>query len=200
MSVKETRFKHVQPGVSSSKQVHACHCGGGPASVARSRRRSSVGSSPACSARRHSSLARRSLALGLRVQAATGRVHVAVTCAYLPLLCLPGSYRDAYMALSAPAIFAPFVRLDLLHWEPIYSGQPGPRAVFSNAAPSMHHTSNPVPARLCVSARRSLQPVEQRHCCTGGHVVSIVPGEFLTWGVCLTLLWELVRLTTPCSD
>lgn len=32
------------------------------------------------------------------------------------------------MALSAPAIFAPFVRLDLLHWEPIYSGKPGTRS------------------------------------------------------------------------
>ncbi|GLJ48054.1 hypothetical protein SUGI_1014650 [Cryptomeria japonica] len=30
------------------------------------------------------------------------------------------AYRDAYMCLSAPAIFSPFVRLELLKWDPLY--------------------------------------------------------------------------------
>ncbi|XP_058109221.1 transcriptional repressor ILP1 [Magnolia sinica] len=30
------------------------------------------------------------------------------------------SYRDAYMSLSAPAIFSPYVRLELLKWDPLY--------------------------------------------------------------------------------
>eukprot|EP00884_Botryococcus_braunii_P016142 jgi/Botrbrau1/3210/Bobra.37_2s0040.1 len=36
-----------------------------------------------------------------------------------------GAYRDAYMPLSAPAVFAPFVRLELLAWEPLFEGQSG---------------------------------------------------------------------------
>lgn len=35
----------------------------------------------------------------------------------------PAAYRDAYMPMSAPAIFAPFVRLDLLHWDLLF-GRP----------------------------------------------------------------------------
>ncbi|GAB4819481.1 hypothetical protein N2152v2_006527 [Parachlorella kessleri] len=31
----------------------------------------------------------------------------------------PGAYRDAYMSISAPALFAPFVRLELLRWRPL---------------------------------------------------------------------------------
>lgn len=34
----------------------------------------------------------------------------------------PAAYRDAYMPLSAPAIFAPFVRLELLQWDPLFGG------------------------------------------------------------------------------
>ncbi|XP_043715745.1 transcriptional repressor ILP1 [Telopea speciosissima] len=30
------------------------------------------------------------------------------------------SYRDAYMSLSAPAIFSPYVRVELLKWDPLY--------------------------------------------------------------------------------
>lgn len=30
------------------------------------------------------------------------------------------TYRDAYMSLSAPAIFSPYVRLELLKWDPLY--------------------------------------------------------------------------------
>ncbi|XP_057962728.1 transcriptional repressor ILP1 [Malania oleifera] len=30
------------------------------------------------------------------------------------------SYRDAYMSLSIPAIFSPYVRLELLKWDPLY--------------------------------------------------------------------------------
>eukprot|EP00897_Mesotaenium_endlicherianum_P004343 jgi/Mesen1/3937/ME000209S02941 len=32
----------------------------------------------------------------------------------------PGAYRDAYVALTAPAMFAPYVRLELLHWDPLF--------------------------------------------------------------------------------
>lgn len=42
----------------------------------------------------------------------------------------PGAYRDAYMALSAPAIFAPFVRLELLGWEPVLDGESGASAAL----------------------------------------------------------------------
>ncbi|EPS73173.1 hypothetical protein M569_01583, partial [Genlisea aurea] len=31
------------------------------------------------------------------------------------------SYRDAYMSLSAPAIFSPYVRLELLKWDPLHA-------------------------------------------------------------------------------
>ncbi|KAH7280692.1 hypothetical protein KP509_36G009600 [Ceratopteris richardii] len=31
------------------------------------------------------------------------------------------TYRDAYVSLSAPALFAPYVRLELLKWDPLYS-------------------------------------------------------------------------------
>lgn len=37
----------------------------------------------------------------------------------------PAAYRDAYMAVSAPAIFAPFVRLELLHWDPLFGADGG---------------------------------------------------------------------------
>ena len=36
-----------------------------------------------------------------------------------------GAYRDAYMSLSAAAVFAPYVRLELLQWDPIFTGQAG---------------------------------------------------------------------------
>lgn len=32
----------------------------------------------------------------------------------------PTAYRDGYASLSAPAIFAPYVRLELLQWDPLY--------------------------------------------------------------------------------
>lgn len=32
----------------------------------------------------------------------------------------PASYRDAYCSLSAPTLFAPYVRLELLRWDPLY--------------------------------------------------------------------------------
>ena len=37
----------------------------------------------------------------------------------------PRAYRDAYMGLSAPAVFAPFVRLELLAWDPLYGQRAG---------------------------------------------------------------------------
>ena len=41
------------------------------------------------------------------------------------LLCFAGAYRDAYMSLSAAAVFAPYVRLELLQWDPIFTGRAG---------------------------------------------------------------------------
>lgn len=32
----------------------------------------------------------------------------------------PSSYNDAYMSLSIPAIFSPYVRLELLKWDPLH--------------------------------------------------------------------------------
>lgn len=37
----------------------------------------------------------------------------------------PGQYNDVYMSLSAPAVFAPFVRLELLSWAPLDPGTDG---------------------------------------------------------------------------
>ncbi|CAI5952768.1 unnamed protein product, partial [Closterium sp. NIES-64] len=34
----------------------------------------------------------------------------------------PSAYRDAYASMSAPALFAPFVRLELLRWDPLFGG------------------------------------------------------------------------------
>ena len=39
-------------------------------------------------------------------------------------------YRDAYLGDSAPALFAPFVRLQLLVWDPLYA--PGDGALTSS--------------------------------------------------------------------
>ena len=32
------------------------------------------------------------------------------------------SYKDAYMSLSLPLIFSPYVRLELLRWDPLHNG------------------------------------------------------------------------------
>ncbi len=32
----------------------------------------------------------------------------------------PAAFRDAYMTVSSPAVFSPFVRLELLGWDPIF--------------------------------------------------------------------------------
>lgn len=34
----------------------------------------------------------------------------------------PAAYRDAYASLSAPQLFAPFVRRELLSWDPLFDG------------------------------------------------------------------------------
>ena len=36
----------------------------------------------------------------------------------------PKTYRDAYMSASTPQLFAPFVRLELLSWSPLYALEP----------------------------------------------------------------------------
>ncbi|CAG9464870.1 unnamed protein product [Pedinophyceae sp. YPF-701] len=44
----------------------------------------------------------------------------------------PSAYRDAYLAMSAPALFAPFVRTELLRWDPLLGalrGADGPGGV-----------------------------------------------------------------------
>ena len=33
----------------------------------------------------------------------------------------PGTFNSAYMGISSPAIFAPFVRTQLLSWDPVYA-------------------------------------------------------------------------------
>lgn len=42
-----------------------------------------------------------------------------------PAYMQPGAYRDAYVSLSAPALFAPFVRMELLKWRPLHGGEAG---------------------------------------------------------------------------
>jgi len=37
----------------------------------------------------------------------------------------PGAYADAYMNLSVPAVMAPFVRLELLRWDPLFGSSTG---------------------------------------------------------------------------
>ena len=37
----------------------------------------------------------------------------------------PEAYRDAYVGMSAPALMAPFVRCQLLHWDPLHQAEPG---------------------------------------------------------------------------
>ena len=37
----------------------------------------------------------------------------------------PSAYADAYMSLSVPAVMAPFVRLELLQWDPLFGGSAG---------------------------------------------------------------------------
>lgn len=36
----------------------------------------------------------------------------------------PREYGSAYVGDSAPALFAPFVRLELLKWDPLFGGEP----------------------------------------------------------------------------
>jgi hypothetical protein len=50
---------------------------------------------------------------------------------------LAGTYRDAYMSLSAAAVFAPFVRAELLQWDPLYAGPAGAEFI-SLATCSVH--------------------------------------------------------------
>lgn len=40
----------------------------------------------------------------------------------------PKEYSSAYLHLSTPALFAPYVRLELLHWDPLYADPGGSRA------------------------------------------------------------------------
>ncbi|KAG1674309.1 hypothetical protein FOA52_013498 [Chlamydomonas sp. UWO 241] len=42
----------------------------------------------------------------------------------------PKEYEQAYMSLSTPALFAPYVRLELLHWDPLFSDG-APRVLFA---------------------------------------------------------------------
>ena len=49
----------------------------------------------------------------------------------------PTTFRDAYGAASAPALFAPFVRLQLLHWDPLRASDQGttPPSLFLPCLP-----------------------------------------------------------------
>lgn len=46
------------------------------------------------------------------------------------------------MSLSAPAVFAPFVRMELLQWDPMYSGRAGAALLhdlaYQNIKPYFH--------------------------------------------------------------
>lgn len=47
----------------------------------------------------------------------------------------PGAYGDAYMSLSVPAVLAPFVRLELLHWDPLFGGNAGQQEQLGSGSP-----------------------------------------------------------------
>lgn len=48
----------------------------------------------------------------------------------------PGAYADAYMSLTVPAVMAPFVRLELLQWDPLLGGSAGRQATqFTPSSP-----------------------------------------------------------------
>ncbi|KXZ48179.1 hypothetical protein GPECTOR_30g275 [Gonium pectorale] len=47
----------------------------------------------------------------------------------------PKDYTSAYMHLSTPALFAPYVRLELLRWDPLYGGGEGTAGVGSAVVP-----------------------------------------------------------------
>lgn len=42
----------------------------------------------------------------------------------------PEAYRSAYAAESSPAIFAPFVRNELLGWEPVFEDSKGENSQY----------------------------------------------------------------------
>ena len=69
----------------------------------------------------------------------------------------PGAYRDAYMSVSAPALFAPFVRMELLKWRPLHGGDTG-----GAAGP----TSGCV-AHAWAGGRAATHPATQRRLLTG---------------------------------
>ena len=48
----------------------------------------------------------------------------------------PKEYSSSYMHLSTPALFAPYVRLELLHWDPLYTDPGGSRAQGGEGAAS----------------------------------------------------------------
>lgn len=37
----------------------------------------------------------------------------------------PAAYTDAYMSMNVAAVMAPFVRLELLQWDPVYGSTTG---------------------------------------------------------------------------
>lgn len=47
----------------------------------------------------------------------------------------PGAYADAYMSLSVPAVLAPFVRLELLQWDPLFGGNAGQHEQLTFCSP-----------------------------------------------------------------
>lgn len=55
----------------------------------------------------------------------------------------PKDYRNAYMHLSNPALFAPYVRLELLRWDPLFADSPSPGAAPASATPSTLSASTP---------------------------------------------------------
>jgi hypothetical protein len=49
----------------------------------------------------------------------------------------PKDYANTYMSLSCPALFAPFVRLELLRWDPLFAdAAPPPKRATEDDAPA----------------------------------------------------------------
>ena len=52
------------------------------------------------------------------------------------------SYRDAHLSLSVPALLAPFVRLQLLQWDPLFGGQAGASLTMMSAGHGWEHVQS----------------------------------------------------------
>jgi len=82
----------------------------------------------------------------------------------------PASYRDCYVALSAPQLFAPYVRLETLGWAPLFSSAGLDSmnwwVLFRASCAWLKADLNPIQVHG-LGARRASTHVEERSCAKG---------------------------------